>query len=284
MRPILCGVTADEARQGHHPIDAAREAAEAAGERFDDARHAAGERIGEARDAAERQFESARDSYAEAAVGLAQKLQKPRWRGVSHQWAFFVSLVAGAVLVIAAQGGREVLAVSVYAFSLSALLGTSALYHRVDWQPGPRRWMRRLDHTMIFVLIAGTYTPFALLVMEGTTAEVILIVIWACAAGGAVLNLAWWNAPKWFSSLLYISTGWVAVAALPQLWERMGPVGVGLIALGGALYTAGAVVYATRRPDPSPSVFGYHEIFHLFVIAAAAIQYAAIAIYGLPEG
>jgi hemolysin III len=277
-------VTADEARQGHHPIDAAREAAEAAGERFDDARHAAGERIGEARDAAERQFESARDSYAEAAVGLAQKLQKPRWRGVSHQWAFFVSLVAGAVLVIAAQGGREVLAVSVYAFSLSALLGTSALYHRVDWQPGPRRWMRRLDHTMIFVLIAGTYTPFALLVMEGTTAEVILIVIWACAAGGAVLNLAWWNAPKWFSSLLYISTGWVAVAALPQLWERMGPVGVGLIALGGALYTAGAIVYATRRPDPSPSVFGYHEIFHLFVIAAAAIQYAAIAIYGLPEG
>ena len=277
-------MTADEARQGHHPIDAAREAAEAAGERFDDARHAAGERIGEARDAAERQFESARDSYAEAAVGLAQKLQKPRWRGVSHQWAFFVSLVAGAVLVIAAQGGREVLAVSVYAFSLSALLGTSALYHRVDWQPGPRRWMRRLDHTMIFVLIAGTYTPFALLVMEGTTAEVILIVIWACAAGGAVLNLAWWNAPKWFSSLLYISTGWVAVAALPQLWERMGPVGVGLIALGGALYTAGAVVYATRRPDPSPSVFGYHEIFHLFVIAAAAIQYAAIAIYGLPEG
>ncbi len=276
-------MTADEARQGH-PIDAAREAAEAAGERFDDARHAAGERIGEARDAAERQFESARDSYAEAAVGLAQKLQKPRWRGVSHQWAFFVSLVAGAVLVIAAQGGREVLAVSVYAFSLSALLGTSALYHRVDWQPGPRRWMRRLDHTMIFVLIAGTYTPFALLVMEGTTAEVILIVIWACAAGGAVLNLAWWNAPKWFSSLLYISTGWVAVAALPQLWERMGPVGVGLIALGGALYTAGAVVYATRRPDPSPSVFGYHEIFHLFVIAAAAIQYAAIAIYGLPEG
>ena len=277
-------MTADEARQGHHPIDAAREAAEAAGERFDDARHAAGERIGEARDAAERQFESARDSYAEAAVGLAQKLQKPRWRGVSHQWAFFVSLVAGAVLVIAAQGGREVLAVSVYAFSLSALLGTSALYHRVDWQPGPRRWMRRLDHTMIFVLIAGTYTPFALLVMEGTTAEVILIVIWACAAGGAVLNLAWWNAPKWFSSLLYISTGWVAVAALPQLWERMGPVGVGLIALGGALYTAGAIVYATRRPDPSPSVFGYHEIFHLFVIAAAAIQYAAIAIYGLPEG
>ncbi|HZA59828.1 MAG TPA: hemolysin III family protein [Solirubrobacterales bacterium] len=275
-------MTADEARQGHHPIDAARDAAEAAGERFDDARHAAGERIGEARDAAERQFEAARDSYAEAAVGLAQKLPKPRWRGVSHQWAFFVSLVAGAVLVIAAQGGREVLAVSVYAFSLSALLGTSALYHRVDWQPGPRRWMRRLDHTMIFVLIAGTYTPFSLLVMEGTTAEVILIVIWACAAGGAVLNLAWWNAPKWFSSLIYISTGWVAVAALPQLWERMGPVGVGLIVLGGALYTAGAVVYATRRPDPSPSVFGYHEIFHVFVIAAAAIQFAAIAIYALP--
>ena len=173
---------------------------------------------------------------------------------------------------------------SIYAFSLSALLGTSALYHRVDWSRGPRRWMRRLDHTMIFVFIAGTYTPFALLVMEGTMADVVLVVVWACAVGGAVLNLAWWDAPKWFTSAVYLSTGWVAIAALPQLWEQIGPVGVGLIALGGLLYTAGAIVYATKRPDPSPEVFGYHEIFHVFVIAAAAVQFAAIAIYALPEG
>ena len=266
-------MTADEAHEGH-PI----------GERLAEARESAGERFGEARDAAGRQLGAARDEVADAAVGLAQKLPKPRLRGVSHQWAFFVSLLTGAALIVAAQGTREVLAMSVYAFSLSALLGTSALYHRVDWEPGPRRWMRRLDHTMIFVLIAGTYTPFALLVMEGTMAEVILIVVWSCAVGGAVLNLAWWDAPKWFTSLVYVSTGWVAVAAMPQLWETMGPVGVGLIALGGLLYSAGAVVYATKRPDPSPEHFGYHEIFHLFVIAAAAIQYAAIAFYALPEG
>ena len=115
-------------------------------------------------------------------------------------------------------------------------------------------------------------------------AEVILVVVWASAVGGAILNLAWWDAPKWFTSVVYISTGWVAIAALPQLWAKIGPVGVGLIALGGLLYTAGAIVYATKRPDPSPEVFGYHEIFHLFVIAAAAVQYAAIAIYALPEG
>ena len=284
----MCAVTADQAHHGSDPLGEAREATsdalDAARDRAGAAREAAGERFDATREAAERQLRDARDGVADAAVGVAQKLPKPRLRGVSHQWAFFVSLLTGAALIVAAQGGREVLAVSIYAFSLSALLGTSALYHRVTWNEGQRRWMRRLDHTMIFVLIAGTYTPFALLVMEGTLAEVVLIGVWGLAVGGAVLNLAWWNAPKWFTSLVYISTGWVAIVALPQLWEQMGPVGVGLIALGGLLYTAGAVVYATKRPDPSPEVFGYHEIFHLFVIAAAAVQYAAIAIYALPEG
>jgi hemolysin III len=284
----LWAVTADQAHHGADPLGDAREATSdalgAARDRAERTREAAGERIDATREATERQLRDARDGVADAAVGVAQKLPKPRLRGVSHQWAFFASLLAAAALILAAQGTREVVAISVYVFSLSALLGTSALYHRVTWSDGPRRWMRRLDHTMIFVLIAGTYTPFALLVMEGTLAEVVLIGVWALAVGGAVLNLAWWNAPKWFTAAVYLSTGWVAIIALPQLWERMGPVGVGLIALGGLLYTAGAIVYATRRPDPSPEVFGYHEIFHLFVIAAAAVQYAAIAIYALPEG
>jgi hemolysin III len=113
---------------------------------------------------------------------------------------------------------------------------------------------------------------------------VILIVVWASALGGAILNLAWWDAPKWFTAAVYLSTGWAAIAAMPQLWEKIGPLAVGMIALGGALYTAGAVIYARRSPDPNPEVFGYHEIFHLLVIVAAAIQYAAIAIYALPEG
>ncbi len=239
--------------------------------------------IGAARDAAGRQIASARDTAATAAAGVAQKLsERPRLRGVSHQWAFFVSLAAGAALVVAADTPRATVAMAIYAFSLSALLGTSALYHRVTWEPGPRRWMRRLDHTMIFVLIAGTYTPFALLIMHGTLADVILISVWALAVAGAVFNLIWWDAPKWVTSVIYLSTGWVAIAALPQLWQEIGPVGVGLIALGGALYTAGAVVYARRSPDPPPEVFGYHEIFHLLVIAAAAVQYAAVAIYALP--
>jgi hemolysin III len=270
-------MTADEAPRTSDPLGAARDRAGAA-------RDAAGERFDATREATERQLRDARDGVADAAVGVAQRIPKPRLRGVSHQWAFFASLVAAAGLIIAAQGTREVVAISIYVFSLSALLGTSALYHRVTWNEGPRRWMRRLDHTMIFVFIAGTYTPFAVLVMEGALSGVVLIGVWALAVGGAVLNLAWWNAPKWFTAAVYISTGWVAIVALPQLWDQMGPVAVGLIALGGLLYTAGAIVYATRRPDPSPEVFGYHEIFHAFVIAAAALQYAAIAIYALPEG
>lgn len=267
----------DETRGGPDPLGAARDAADAAGERFDRARADAGERFEAARDAAGERFDAAVDA-------AAQRIPKPRLRGVSHQWAFFVSLLAGAALILVAEGGREVTAVSIYAFSLSALLGTSALYHRVTWQPGARRWMRALDHTMIFVLIAGTYTPFALLVMDGTLADVILVVVWASALGGAILNLAWWNAPKWFTAAVYLSTGWAALAAMPQLWEEIGPGAVGLLALAGALYTAGAVIYARRSPDPNPEVFGYHEIFHILVIVAAALNWAVVAFYALPEG
>jgi hemolysin III len=266
-------VTGDEAQAGPDPIGAARDAAEAAGERFDQARADAGERLGAARDAARAKAEAA-----------ASAIPKPRLRGVSHQWAFFCSLVAGAVLVFFAPEGEARFAASVYAVSLSALLGVSALYHRVNWRPAARRWMRRLDHTMIFLLIAGTYTPFALLVLHGAIAQIVLIAVWAFALGGIILNLAWWNAPKPVTAAIYLSTGWVAILALPQLWDRLGPVGFGLLALGGALYTAGAIVYARRSPDPRPEVFGYHEIFHLLVIVAAACQFAAVAVYALPAG
>jgi hemolysin III len=275
----------NESQSGPDPIGAAREVADAAGERLGSARAEAGERLGAARDAAGKQMAAARETAAMAAHAAAHKLsQKPRLRGVSHQWAFFASLGAGMALVLAASGARAVIAMSVYAFSLSAMLGTSALYHRVTWTPDVRRWMRRLDHTMIFVFIAGTYTPFALLVMHGALADVVLVVVWASALAGMIFNLVWISAPYWFTSAVYLSTGWVAIVTLPQLWEEIGPVGVGLIALGGALYTAGAVIYARRRPDPRPQVFGYHEIFHVLVIAAAAVQYAAVAIYALPAG
>src|SRR5215218_8473476 len=256
-------MSGDEARPGPDPIGSARDAAGAAGERLGQARAGAEERIGAARDAAGRQVAAARETAAMAAHGVAHKLsQKPRLRGVSHQWAFFVSLAAGAALMLAASGARAVIAMSIYAVSLSAMLGTSALYHRVTWSPDVRRWMRRLDHTMIFVFIAGTYTPFALLVMHGSLASAVLVVVWTTAAAGMILNLVWISAPYWFSAVVYLGTGWVAIVTLPQLWNEIGPLGVGLIALGGALYSAGAVIYARRRPDPRPQVFGYHEIFH----------------------
>src|SRR3954449_11497527 len=142
---------------------------------------------------------------------------KPRLRGVVHQWSFFVALVAGAALVALAPAGSATAASAIYAFALAGLLGTSALYHRVTWQPRARAWLRRLDHSMIFVLIAGTYTPFSLLVLDGTLANAILIVVWAGALGGIVLNLLWTTAPKWLSATVYIALGWVAVAAMPAL-------------------------------------------------------------------
>src|SRR4051812_32468633 len=209
---------------------------------------------------------------------------KPKLRGVSHQWAFFVSIFTGAVLILLAPNGEAMMAAGIYAVSVAALFGTSALYHRVNWRSlAARRWMRRLDHSMIFVLIAGTYTPFALLVLHGTLATVILIVIWAGAAAGIVLKLCWIDAPKWLIAVIYVALGWVAVAAFPDMLDRLGVTPTALVAAGGVLYTVGAVVYALRRPDPAPQVFGYHEVFHALVIAAAALQYAVIAFFVLPD-
>jgi hemolysin III len=211
-------------------------------------------------------------------------LVKPRLRGVSHQWAFFVSVVLGAVLVLQAPGGAPKVASAIYAFSVAGLFGASALYHRINWHSlAARRWMRRLDHSMIFVLIAGTYTPFAVVVLDGTLATVILVVVWAGALAGIVLKLVWIDAPKWLIAVIYVALGWVAVAAFPDMLDELGIGPTAMVAAGGLLYTAGAVVYALRRPDPSPEVFGYHEIFHALVIAAAALQYAVIAFFVLPD-
>ena len=210
---------------------------------------------------------------------------KPRLRGVSHQWAFFVSLITGAALVIAAPSGRATVAAAVYSVSVAALFGTSALYHRITWaSQAARRWMRRLDHSMIFLLIAGTYTPFALLALHGTLATVIFALVWGGAAAGILLKLVWIDAPKPLVAAVYVILGWVAVAAFPDLIDRIGVGGVAMVAAGGILYTLGAVVYAIRRPDPVPTVFGYHEVFHALVIAAAALQYAVVAFFVIPDG
>jgi hemolysin III len=250
----------------------------AASERVTDARVAATERVTDAKTVA-----TERVTEAKAAAGEFIAIAKPRLRGVSHEWAFFVSLFLGAGLIVAADTPQATLAVAIYAASLSALLGTSALYHRVDWKrPEVRRWMRRLDHSMIFFLIAGTYTPFALLVLNGALADAILAVVWIGAVIGAIVEMLWIEHPKWVAALVYMSLGWVAVVAFPAMWEEMGVGGTLLVAAGGLLYTVGAVVYATQRPNPNPRVFGYHEVFHALVIAAAAAHFSAIAFFALP--
>ncbi len=222
---------------------------------------------------------------AKEVAGEALAAVKPKLRGVSHEWAFFLSLGFGTALIVFAETPKATLAVAIYAISLSALFGTSALYHRVNWtQPDVRQWMRRLDHSMIFFLIAGTYTPFALLVLNGTLAMAILAVVWIGAIAGAIVEMIWIDHPKWASALIYLSLGWVAVAAFPELWTSMGPAGTLLVAAGGLLYTAGAVVYAIQRPNPSPMIFGYHEVFHLLVIAAAVAHFSAVAFFALPHG
>jgi hemolysin III len=214
---------------------------------------------------------------------------KPRLRGVLHEYGFFVSIVCGVALILAASDGRARLAATIYAVAVSGLLGTSALYHRVTWRPRARRWMRRLDHSMIFVLIAGTYTPVALLALKGSLASTILIVMWAGALGGAVFKLLWIDAGrsrigKWLFAAIYVALGLVTAAIFGELPAAIGWLGVAGLAAGGLLYLVGAIVYASGRPNPWPKVFGYHEVFHALVLAAAALQYAVIAFAVLPRG
>jgi hemolysin III len=230
-----------------------------------------------ARDTALERAHAARDAAAEAAV-----LVKPRLRGVVHQWAFFVSLALGAALVVLASGERARVAVLVYAISLSGLLGTSALYHRVTWAPEARRRMRKLDHSMIFVLIAGTTTPIALIAMEGTVATALLIAVWTGTALGIVLSVAWIDAPKWLNTVVYCVVGCSGLFAIGSLLGSVGLLAVAGLALGGAFYLAGAIIYATKRPNPAPAVFGYHEIFHVLVVVAAAVHFVVIAAIVLP--
>jgi hemolysin III len=209
---------------------------------------------------------------------------KPRLRGVLHQAAFFVALVVGTLLVIFTNGQRASLAAAAFAGSVVAMLGVSALYHRVTWSPRVRPWMRRLDHAGIYLLIAGSYTPVGLLTLSGAMRTVVLAVVWSGAAVAIVLKFAWVSAPKWLSAAIGIALGWVGVVALPQVWAHAGPAAVVLLAAGGLAYTVGAIVYARKRPDPVPQVFGYHELFHALTLVAVACQYVAIAFFVIRVG
>jgi hemolysin III len=204
---------------------------------------------------------------------------KPRMRGWLHTYAFFVAAVAGIVLcAIAATrpGIGPLLSCAVYGLSVCGLFGVSALYHRRVWSPRGYQVMRRLDHSMIFLLIAGTYTPFSVLLLPRTTAIWILAVVWGGALVGVTLNLIWPHAPRWVSAPLYVALGWVAVAVLPTILHTGGVAALVLLVVGGVAYTVGAVFYALRRPNPWPTIFGHHEFFHACTLLAAACHHIAV--------
>jgi len=201
---------------------------------------------------------------------------KPRLRGVSHEIAAFVSPVLGLVLVALAPTTSVRWAALVYTVGLTSMYATSALYHRGHWSSAVRLRLRRLDHSMIMVAIASTYTPVAVAALDAGSSRVLLGVVWSLAVVGIGIQLLWLNAPRWLVATLYIAIGWTAVAFAPTLWRDLGVISFSLLVIGGIVYSLGAVVYSTRRPDPVPAVFGYHEVFHLLVIAAGLVLYAAI--------
>jgi hemolysin III len=204
---------------------------------------------------------------------------RPLLRGVFHQWAFVASIAAGVVLVVLADGALATVSSWVYAAALAAMFGASALYHRYPWKSAARRlWARRLDHSMIFVFIAGTYTPFALLCFEGAVGWPILAVVWTGAMLGLALELVWIDSPRWLSAFAYLAVGWVGVLAVPQMFSGIGIAGTVLVIVGGGLYSLGALIYALRWPNPFPRVIGFHEIFHLLVVAAAVTQFVAVSL------
>jgi hemolysin III len=205
--------------------------------------------------------------------------ERPRLRGIFHLWAFFGAIVAGIVLVSIAHGTKARLAALVYVVALAAMFGASALYHRFPWRSDTRRsWARRLDHSTIFIFIAGTTTPFALLRLSGVTPTILLCAVWGGTVLGLVLSLLWIDAPKWLTAVAYLSVGWVGVIAAPQIFTKVGVAGSVLLLVGGGLYTLGALIYAFRWPNPFPATFGFHEIFHVLVVAAAATQFVSVSL------
>jgi hemolysin III len=208
----------------------------------------------------------------------ADVLPKPRLRGVSHEYAFYASVVAASPLILAASDAAGRVAASIFVAAACVMFGASALYNRIDWGPAARDVMRRIDHSGIFVMIAGSYTPYGLLVLDGAWTIAVLAVVWTGVAVAIGVRVARPAAPGWLTAALAVALGWVSVVALPKAIDVLPASGLALLLAGGVLYTAGATVYVLRRPNPLPSVFGYHEVFHALVVAAVACHYATTAL------
>lgn len=208
----------------------------------------------------------------------ASVVDKPRLRGWLHFGSVPLVLVAGLVLVVLAPTAALRAGVAVYVVSAVILFGTSAAYHLGTWRPAIHDLLRRADHANIFGFIAGSYTPLAVALLSGTERSVLLVLIWGIAVCGMTMGIVWIKAPRWLTTALYIATGWVALFWLPQFWVSGGPAVVILLAVGGVFYSLGAVAYALKRPNPIPAWFGFHEVFHLATVLAAACHYVAIAL------
>jgi hemolysin III len=219
----------------------------------------------------------------QAQAGLAIPELRPSLRGLSHAAAFVVAVPLGLLLIFDATTGLGLAAAIVFATSVATMFGASALYHCLKWPERQRRWLRRIDHFGVYGLIAGTYTPIGLLVLDGYWQTVVLGIVWGGALAAVLLKFIWLDAPKWIAVAIGLALGWVGAVVFPQFFDELGVAGTLLVLAGGVAYTAGALVYAFRRPNPYPRVFGYHEIFHALVIAAVACQYSAVAFYVLPD-
>ena len=203
-------------------------------------------------------------------------LPKPRMRGRFHQIAFFASIPAGIALILIAPNAKAKVAVIIFAVALAGLYASSAAYHRLHWSPKALSRMKRLDHSMIFVLIAGTYTPFSLLVLHGALSIVMLCLVWAGALAGIVMKLVRVDGLKVLTGFMYIALGWIAVLGAPQIYHYLSGTTLALLFAGGLLYSLGALVLVTHKPDPNPRVFGYHEVWHSMVIGGGICHYCVI--------
>ncbi|MGO1317417.1 MAG: PAQR family membrane homeostasis protein TrhA [Cellulomonadaceae bacterium] len=209
-------------------------------------------------------------------VGAAVDAVKPGMRGWIHAGTFPLALIGGVVLVLLAPPTAPRVACAVFALTAALLFGTSAVYHRGTWSPRTAAMLRRADHSNIFLIIAGTYTPLAVLLLPAATARTLLIIVWSGAALGLAARIIWLGAPRWVYTPIYVALGWVAVGYMGAFWHSGGPSIVWLVVAGGLAYTAGAVVYALKRPNPSPRWFGFHEVFHVGTVIGFWCHYAAI--------